>query len=416
MKAAKKGINLEDVQELNRALVIRLLRKNRLCSRAKLASMTGLKQSTITNIINDFLEWNLVTEKGIIEGQKGRRSIGISLDSELYKVVGVRLARKYFSVGLFDLSGAGTTVIQEPLDAVEGPSRAFRRIRDAVEGVVARASRNRVLGVGMAVPGPFFRTEGKIGLMTEFPGWDHVALEQELRATLRVPVFLEHDANAGALAEWWLGPHSQETGTMIYVAAGQGIGAGIVIDGKLFRGTLGVAGEIGHMSIEYDGPRCECGHNGCLEHYCSTIALQREVKKALVAHPEHPLNEDHTLPAIFRSAAAADPLVMEEVRKAAWYLGFGLVNVVNTFNPDVIVIGDDLAEAGPLLLETVKETIQSHVLPGIFRNLKIELSAFPHDPVLIGVGTLVVEKVLQHPATIATLAATDDQRARAQEG
>ena len=396
----KQGINLEDVQDLNRALVIRLLRKLRLCSRADLAKQSGLKQSTSTNIINDFIGWNLVTERGIIDGEKGRRSIGISLNADLFKVIAVRLARKYFSVGIFDLWGSGEIVLQESLEVFEGSTKAVRRIVDAVTALIASSVEDRILGIGVAIPGPFFRTEGKIALMTEFPGWERIALEDELRSAFQIPVYLEHDANAAALAEWWLGAHSRETGTMVYVAAGQGIGAGIVIDGRLFRGTLGIAGEMGHMSIEFDGPKCECGNNGCLEHYCSTIALEREVKKALVDFPESPLQHDHSFSAIMKALKAGDELAVRELHRAAWYLGFGLASVVNLFNPDIITIGDDLARAGPPLLEAVQETVFSHVLPSVSRTLRIELSSFETDPVLVGVSTLVLEKVLQSPSAL----------------
>jgi N-acetylglucosamine repressor len=404
MRNTKRGINLEDVQDLNRALVIRLLRKLRLCSRADLAKQSGLKQSTITNIINDFIGWNLVTERGIIDGAKGRRSIGISLNTELFKVIAVRLARKYFSVGIFDLWGSGDVVLQEPLEVFEGSSKAIKRIVDAVTALIASRAEDRILGIGVAIPGPFFRSEGKIALMTEFPGWEQIALEEDLRSAFHIPVYLEHDANSGALAEWWLGPHRRETGTMVYVAAGQGIGAGIVIDGRLFRGTLGIAGEIGHMSIEFDGPKCECGNNGCLEHYCSTIALEREVKKSLISFPDSTLQQDHSFTAIMKALEAGDELAARELRRAAWYLGFGLVNVVNLFNPDVITIGDDLARAGAPLLEAVQQTVRSHVLPSVYRSLHIELSSFETDPVLVGVSTLVVEKALQSPSALEGLA------------
>ncbi len=403
MRQLTQGINLEDVQEMNRALVIRMLRKLRLCSRADLSKATGLTQPTITNIIADFIRWGLVTEKGIIEGVKGRRSIGISLNTELYKVIGVRLARKYFSVGLFDLFGSGEIISHEPIDVSQGSTTALRRIRAAVSDLIAASQQFRILGVGVAIPGPFFRTEGRIALMTEFPGWEQVALEEELSVSPRVPVFLEHDANAGALAEWWLGPHSRETGTMVYVAAGQGVGAGIMIDGRMFRGTLGTAGEIGHMSIDMNGPRCECGNRGCLEHYCSTLAVMRETRKALAGYPASPLQHDHSFAAIVAALAAGDELARAMVKKAAWHLGFGLVNVVNTFNPDVIIIGDELASAGPALLATIVETVKSHVLPSVFASLRIELSAFETDSVVAGVSTLVVEKLLQKPSAIEEL-------------
>jgi N-acetylglucosamine repressor len=406
-KNIKRGINLEDVQELNRALVIRLLRKLKVCSRADLAKSTGLKQSTITNIIGDLISWELVTERGIIDGAKGRRSIGISLNTELFKVISVRLARKYFSVGIFDLCGSGEIAIHEQLEVFEGSTKALQRIRDAVKTIIANNPDFRFLGVGVAIPGPFFRSEGKIALMTEFPGWERISLEEELSSAFHIPVFFEHDANAGVLAEWWLGPHSRETGTIVYVAAGLGIGAGIVIDGRLFRGTLGVAGEIGHMSIDFDGPKCECGNNGCLEHYCSAIALQREVKKELANFPDSPLQRDHSFEAILGAIGAGDDLAVREMHKAAWHLGLGLVNVVNLFNPDVITIGDEMARVGPPLLEIVKEVVQARVLPSIYKSLRIELCSFECDPVLIGVSALVVEKMLLRPSAWESLAPPD---------
>ncbi len=191
---------------------------------------------------------------------------------------------------------------------------------------------------------------------------------------------------------------------MVYVAAGQGVGAGIVIDGRLFRGTLGIAGEIGHMSIEFDGPKCECGNNGCLEHYCSTIAVEREVKKSLVDFPGSSLHEDHSFPSIVKAFQAGDELAVREVRRAGWYLGFGLANVVNLYNPDVITIGDDLTKVGAPLLSVVHDTIRTHVMPSVYRALRVELSSFETDPVLVGVGTLVVEKVLQNPSMLEELA------------
>jgi predicted NBD/HSP70 family sugar kinase len=386
-------------------MVIRLLRTNVLCSRADLAKLTGLKQATITNIINDLIRLNLVTETGLIDGQKGRRSIGITLNSDLYKVVAVRLARKYFSVGLFDLFGSEENIVHETIDVFESSGEALKRIKKVVTGLIeASSSRYRILGIGVAIPGPFFRIEGRIALMTEFPGWEQIAFEDEFRSGFSVPVFLEHDANAGVLAEWWLGRHSRETGTMVYVAAGQGVGAGIVIDGRLFRGALGIAGEIGHMSIEFDGPKCECGNKGCLEHYCSTIAVMRDVKSELVDYADSPLQKDHSIQAILREYRAGDPLAQKALRKAASYLGFGLVNIINTLNPDVIVIGDELAQAGTEFLELVQNTIKNHLLPSIYDSLRVELSSFEIDPIMVGVSTLVVEKTLQRLSSIEDLA------------
>ncbi len=402
----KTGLNLEDVQEYNRALIIRVLRKKRTCSRADLAKATGLKNATVTNIVNDLIGWGLVSETGLLTSKKGRRSIGISLDTEQYRVIGVRLSRQYFEIGLFDLLGSGTNIILEPIDSFEESTSVLSKIKAAINRLIASSEKYKILGIGVAIPGPYFRTEGRIALMTEFPGWEKIAIENDFKSSFPVPVYFEHDANAGAVAEWLLGPHSRESGTMLYVAAGQGIGAGIVIDGKLFRGTLGIAGEIGHMSIAFEGPKCECGNNGCLEHYCSTIALGREIKIQLLEKHSSKLKEDCPTKAIIEAAEAGDEIAVRAIKKVAWYLGFGLASVVNAYNPDIIIIGDELAQDKKYLLETIKSTIASHVLPSVYAGLKIELSSFTTDPVLIGVSSIAVEKILHRPSLIPQLAKT----------
>lgn len=399
----KEGTNLEDVQEMNRALVIRLLRKFQVCSRADIAKATGLKKATITYIINDLIEWGLVKETGIIDGEKGRRSIGITLNSENYKVIGVRLARKYFTVGLFDIAGTEYVIKTDDIDIMDNSEITFQKIKAEIRELINSTTENIVLGIGVAIPGPFIRDEGRIALMTEFPGWEKVAIKEELQKTFGVPVYLEHDANAGALAEWWFGPKSMHKGTFIYVAAGQGIGAGIILDDRIFTGALGIAGEIGHMSIDFNGPDCECGNKGCLEHYSSTLALMREVKNEIKNYPKSVLNKGLTIQSILKAVRDGDELAVKVFRETAWYLGFGLSSVVNAFNPDVIIIGDDLAEGGPMLLEVVRETMKKHVLKSVYEKLSIDLSTFRNDPVLLGASTLAVDKILRRPSIIQSI-------------
>jgi N-acetylglucosamine repressor len=414
----KQGINLEDVQEMNRALVIRLLRREKLCSRADLAKMTGLRQATITNIINDFIGWGLVTETGIIDGQKGRRSIGITLNTGAYRVIGIRLTRNYFVVGLFDLFGVQDRAWRETIDISLGSTVVLRAIIDNVRQVMDSSGQYTILAIGAAIPGPYVRSEGKIALMTEYPGWEMVQIEKELASSFPIPVYLEHDAKAGALAQWWLYPRHMDNETMIYVAAGQGIGAGIVIDGRLLRGTLGLAGEIGHMSIEFSGPKCECGNNGCLEHYCSSIALVREVKEGLIDHPRSLLAKNQSFPWVVHALAEGDELAHKVVKKAAWYLGMGLVSVINVFNPNTIVIGDEMAKLGDLLLDTVRSTVESHVMPRVYQSLRIELSSSENDPALVGVSMLAVERLLHKPSVIPRLLGVleDGNRKGVEEG
>lgn len=389
----QKGKNLEDIGQMNRALVISLMRKKEICSRIDLAKATGLKQATITNIINDLLECGLVAETGIIDGKKGRRSIGLTFNGDKYKVVGVRLARKYFTVGLFDLVGNEYEVIDEKIQRLSSPRDVLNKMIERISEIMKRSEDSRVIGIGVAVPGPFFKREGKIGLMTEFPGWEDISIKEELKASFGLPTYVDHDANVGALAEWWLGSHFMDSGTMVYIVAGQGIGAGIINDGKSFTGALGIAGEIGHMSISFDGQKCQCGNRGCLEQYCSTIALIKGVKKELDKYPQSILTQDCTLNQIFEALDAGDELATKVFGRAATYLGLGLVNIIYAYNPHVIVIGDDLSKAGQRLVDIVSKTVEENILPILYKNVTIRLSSLKTDPVLLGAGSLVIDNI-----------------------
>lgn len=389
----KRGTNLEDVQEMNRSLVIRLMRRRQVCSRAELTQDSGLNQSTITNIINELISWGIVVETGVIDGKKGRRSIGIKLNCEPYKIIGIRLARKSITVALYDLAGVEYRKQQIPIDITDGSANAFNRMKELIRDMIRSNSVGHVIAIGVVTPGPLLRNEGRIGLMTYFPGWEKINIQEELMNEFGLPVYIEHDAKAGALAHWWFGDSHEEQGVMIYVAAGQGVGAGIVVDGKVFRGSLGMAGEIGHMSIDYNGPKCECGNRGCLELYCSTSALLKNLNKEYTSLKSvwKELQEDKTSE------------TKEAVRQAAWFLGFGLVNIINTFNPDRIILGDELAEAGALLHDTVKSVINEHVLTDVSSKLTIELASDDRDTMLVGSAIVAIESIMEQPSSYLNL-------------
>ena len=402
-KFYKKGANLENIQEMNRSLVLRLIQRLNICSRATIAKETGLKQATITNIVNDLIGWGLLKETGIIDGEKGRRSIDVTLSSEKYKVIGLRLTRNYYSTAIFDLSGDYSHIKTEPINIMDGSKSALENIERSISEIIKKSPQYKIVGLGMAIPGPFFKSEGRIGLMSEFPGWEDINLEEEIKSIFKFPVYLEHDANAGALAEWLARPHYNMPGTMIYIAAGQGIGAGIIIDGKLFRGSQGIAGEIGHTSIDYNGLQCSCGFKGCLEQYCSTISLVKDARSGLGKNPESILSIKCDLESIIKAVGENDKYAVSMFEKTAGFLAIGIVNIINTFNPDLIIIGDELSRFNSKLLEFLKEKMKKMVLAPIFNNISLELSNFKSDPALIGAGDLVIDNILHRPSIIKKL-------------
>lgn len=389
----KTGTNFEDMQEMNRALVIRLLRFKKIWSRTEIAQKTGLKKATITNIINDFLKLGLVKETGPLYGKKHRRIIGISLNDENYAVIGMRLSRNFFSVGLFDIAGIKYDYILDKIDPLLGPEIALEKIKATIKNLLKSSSlKKQVVGMGMAIPGPYFSHKGRIALMTEFPGWGEIAFEEEFKSEFDIPIYFEHDANAAAVSEWWYGEDNREIGTLIYIFITEGVGAGIIIDGNVYKGKLGTAGEIGHMTVNIKGPECECGNRGCLENYCSTVALIKETKEKLTKYPKSILHKDCSIEKLFLAFNKGDELAREVIINSAEYLGYGIVNIINSFNPDTVVIGGEIINAGAEFLDILKNNIKQHTLPEIYANTKIKFSFIKEDAVVLGSSAIATEK------------------------
>ena len=235
-----KGVNQDSIQSMNRTLIIKLLREQGVCSRANLAKLSGLKKATVTYIVNDFISWGCVREVGLMQGDKGRRSIGITLAEDSYYVIGIRLARRNFKIGLFSINGRLIHMKQQQIESGQSPDRTMEYIINNIHAVVDQVEPDKILAIGMAIPGPFIKQEGKIAVLTETAGWGNMAFKEELEKHFSYPVFMEHDANAGAYAQIWYDKTIDKNSSLIYVAIGQGVGAGIVYHGEIIKGELGI--------------------------------------------------------------------------------------------------------------------------------------------------------------------------------
>ncbi len=392
----KKGQNSEAMLETNRSLILQILAKHDVCSRVQIAEETGLKQATITNLVNDLIGRGIVEEVGNMEGKKGRRRIGIALRAEHYKVIGIKVARGSYSVGLFDLKG--NHLLTDPIQkiAVKDSHRMLEQVKRRIQELLDQYE--DIYAIGIAVPGPYLRYEGRIMVMSEFPGWNDIHFIEEFDGKFGIPVYIEHDANAGALAEWRYGGHDLEQGVLVHFLASEGIGAGIVSNGVIFSGSHGIAGEVGHISINSEGKRCECGNRGCLETYCSSIAFEKHAREQLQNYPESVLYGKAEFGAqdIFAAARQGDAFCIEQVRRAGYYMGCGIANVVNIYDPDVVVISDIMSGGGGLLLEESKATVKDRILPGLYDRLKITFSTLPIDPILHGAAAIATDQLLKN--------------------
>ena len=396
------SINQEKTQVHNRALVLSLLRQEGICSRATLARLSGLKQATITNIAGELLESGVILETGLISGEKGRRSIGVALNDEKYKVLGIRMTRKAFFVSLVGLSGKLYGVQEYGIGMREGVRPVVSRIRSAIQSVILENPDADLLAACVAMPGPYREDLDRLLFVTELEGWQNSPIHATLSEGLNMPLYVLNDANASAYAQLWYRWQEPGVQNMIYILAGQGIGCGMISDGKLVIGQRGIAGEFGHNSIKYDGPPCECGNRGCLEKYCSMTALREGIAKLLRAGKKSLLTpSDLSSRAIAAAIRSGDPVAYECYRQICDLLAIGIVSLVNQLNPGLIVIGDELAELCPdMLLDIVKRQVQRSVNPLIYSDLSIEMNRLPESPSLLGAGAYAVQQILSHPTAL----------------
>lgn len=383
MRAAQKGLSIEGVQGHNRRVILAALQDLGTCSRKEISVATGLDQATVTRAIGTLLDAGVVEEVGLVRGGRGRRSINLDFSASGRHILCLRLQRRSFSVAAFNLRGIPVDTSEVPIPRGQSAITTFADIADAMDGRIKRL--DRIDGIGVAVPGPFLERDERVILMTESPEWQGFDLIRALRSRYpNIPVHSTHDAKAAALAEWRDRARGSGTKVLLYVSAGQGTGSALVIGGEVYRGALGLAGELGHTSINADGPICKCGNAGCLELYASRISLLRAIRERAADAAETRLTPSADFPRVVEAYAKGDALAIEEVDRVARYLAQGTTNCINLVNPDLVVIGDEYAKFGEPFLEAIKKHVEKSVLPSVYNSVGIVLSRSTEDTVLKG--------------------------------
>jgi glucokinase len=268
---------------------------------------------------------------------------------------------------------------RQPTSAEEGPEVVLERIVGSLEGALVKAGLQQgdLAAVGICSPGPCDIDAGVLSSAPNLPGWRDVPICRYLEERLGVPARLENDANAAALGEHVYGA-GRGCRHLIYITVSTGIGGGLIIDGRLYRGATGVAGELGHMTIEPDGPLCGCGNRGCLEALASGTAIAARGEE-LVAQGGSALlarlaqeQGDLTAETVSRAADQGDIACQGIIRRAGCYLGVGLASYVNIFNPEVIIIGGGLAKAGELLLGPARAEMAARAMQEALKAVQLK--------------------------------------------
>jgi predicted NBD/HSP70 family sugar kinase/biotin operon repressor len=371
----------------NRLRVIQALQLLGVTSRAHLARHTGLSRSTVSTIVAGLQAEGMVVDRdadGRAATGGGRPPALIALDPKAGFAIGIDFGKRHLAVALGDLTH--TLLAEERREmgddyhADEGIERAVELVERVVDESGADAG--RVLGVGMGLPGPV-HSSGVVGSSAILPGWAGTPAAELMGERLAMEVWLGNDANLGALAESTWGAGRDASG-LVYLKLATGIGAGIVIDGRLFEGAGGTAGEIGHTSLDETGDICRCGSHGCLETYASGSAIAGLLSRSL--------GETITLDDVLERAVGGDPGCRRALADAGRHIGAAVADLCNLINPERIVVGGSMAVAGDVLLDPLREAVGLRAIPSAAEDVKIVPGELGERAELLGAVALVLHE------------------------
>jgi len=374
---------IEGVQRVNQTTILNSIFKKGLSSRKQISIETGLDTATVSRSVVPLIENGIIEEVGMSQGARGRGSINLDFTSSGRYFLCLRIQRRDFSVAINNLKGEVIDTQIVEISNNNSIDSTFSKIISIMNHYFKKY--NQVDGIGVAVPGPFLEFNEKIILITENPTFQGFDFIKALRSAYpNIPIHSIHDAKAAGVSEWRSSPHKQDEGVLLYISAGQGIGSSIVVNGAPFRGADGLAGELGHTSINIDGPICKCGNKGCLELYTSRIVLVENINKRITKENDSVAEQLFDFNKLLEGYLSGNKLEVEEVTKVAIYLAIGISNCINFINPSIVVIGDEFSSFGENFLQSIKSEIKKRLLPKTFETVEIALSSKKNDSVLEG--------------------------------
>lgn len=379
--------------------ILRLIWREHQISRAEISRLMNLSRSTVTEIIKELLQTGFVAEVGIGESSGGRKPIVLEFQDDAKVILGIDIGATHVSVALTNLRGKLLLWKEREFPVREDPDGTHKLIDELCNECLSTMTHGAemLLSIGVSVPSPVDPIRPEYLSETIIPAWHGKSGLERLREKYGVPVYLDNDANLGALAEHWWGA-GKNVNDLIFVKISNGIGAGYIMGGKLYRGSKGIAGEMSHMPIDPNGRLCGCGLRGCLATVVSAWALQERVKTLANLYPDSSLlNSSLSIIDIEDAALAGDPLATQVVLEAANYLTIAVTSLVNLMNPDMIIIGGSLSRLGDLVLKPIQNKMDETALVSSVSKTQLRTSMLGSKGIAIGAATLAIEQAFIDP-------------------
>lgn len=395
--------NVQLAKSINRALLLQGIRKHGEISRTELAAVTGLTSGTVSNITSDLLEEGLVQVKGTVGSTGGRPQVLLEINPDARLAIGTNVGSTKIISVLTRLDGSIVTRSDVPMDRTWSLERQVQQIVRSIQNVFPESEelQGRVIGIGLGVPG-LLVSESGISVFSPNLGWRNVPIKSLIEERVGYPVILDNSVRVGALGERWWGTESQVS-DLVALYVGTGVGAGLILNGQIYRGHNEAAGEIGHVVVAAHGDRCSCGKRGCLEAVASGPAIARRAVGRM-RDGQQSLLEDicrdydaMTSEHVYKAAKQGDQLSLEVLTEAARYIGTGMSILINLFNPQVLVFNGGVSQSWDITGQAIVETAKSLIFEGSNPEVRIIRSSLGDSVGPLGAATLVIERFFSGP-------------------
>ena len=387
-----------DLRRANQQTLLRLIYFNEPISRLELSERSGLSPATVTNLVANLIEEKVVRSVGTEESQGGRPRTSLAINPQYGYFVGVEVAETHIYTALYTMKLNKIDDVHIDVSADDNnPEVIAAYIVKSVKGLQSRHAvpDQKVISMGVGMPGIVNRTGG-VSIFAPNWGWHNIPFLDLLHQQLNISIQLDNGMQALALAEAWFGV-GQHVNNLAELLLGTGVAAGIIIDGLLYRGTTNSAGEWGHTCVDLDGPDCRCGSRGCIESFIGAPGILRQLREV---NPQHPALGLHDQQAMLRklcdSAEAGDPDAVAVMNQVTRYLGVGIANIINLFNPQLIVIGGWCGVMiSPYVVSRLQNIVQHYALGEPLKIVDIKVTRFGGEGGIgLGAACLALESFL----------------------
>ncbi|WP_163536310.1 ROK family transcriptional regulator [Gracilibacillus sp. YIM 98692] len=415
MYKATKKISKDIMKQYNQKLVLRILKENGATSKSELSKYTGLTLPAIADIMDALEKLNLIKNLGESRTQRGRFPTLYELERSSFKVIGIIISSRSIRVGLYNMLGEVLSYVEKELPSDTCPENILDQVSNLIDNLLhdSKTSKSDINGIGLGMHGIVDYING-ISVYPPHLNWDNVPVKELLEKKIGLPVLIDNDCNTLALAEYWFGT-GRNLDSFITVNVDYGIGAGIMIDGKLFHGRDFGAGQIGHTIVHDNGPQCSCGNYGCLEVMSSEVAIVenvvRKIKKGFpssitntVTNPDE-ISTKH----IYNGAKDKDDLALETLESAARYLGIGISTLVNVINPDKVIITGGFITAKNDVMNPLHDSFKRHALKTNVNNFEIVPSELGDKAGVLGAATLWINELFMGELSLDNLRNKDNK-------